>query len=130
MTNFYDLQKYEKTERGIYKMKFDDGDFDSNNIQKYSKIPTLFEIEEKLQNLQLSLENSSEKSINKTLAEIYGNMLGFPDDYIESVLPENAIDSESLLTSDNELDDIVEINDHTAVCTFGDKKVVGFKIED
>lgn len=131
MTSFYNSQKFENQSGGVYKMKLRDNEnYGDSAMQKYSKIPTLFEMEEKLQNLELNLENSSEKSINRTLAEIYGNMLGFDDDYISSVLPENAIESEDLLTADNELDDIEEINGHTAVCTFGDKKVIGFKIED
>lgn len=132
MTKFYNLEKFEKKDKGIYKMRIDEiGEgLDMNSLQRYSRIPTLFEMEEKLQNLTLNLENSSEKTINNTLAQIYGNMLGYDDDYIESVLPENNIEAENLLTSDNELDDIVEINSHTAVCSFGSTKVVGYKIEN
>lgn len=129
--HFLDYQKIkgEAGEKTFYKENKPLSEEEIGKIVGYSKIPMILEIKQKLANYQLNLENSKHKNIEVIMKEIVKNENEVPSEEDDEIIPELIIDEFNYVPFEDELDKIINIDEISAKCVYGDKDIIGYKVD-
>lgn len=99
------------------------------NIIAFSRIPTLPMMKQKLAAFHFGLENSNRKEIEVIMKEIIKNENETPDEDDDDIIPELIIDEFNYVPFEDELDKIIDIDEISAKCVYGDKDIIGYKVD-
>ena len=127
--SFFSLDNLTENKESFCEVNLDlnDEEFKIEDIQKFAKVPTLFEIEEKLKIMELNLDNSNANIINQTIEDIIEKINMQDKNGADDVFPFNLPD-DIYGDIDEQFDTVEDIDEGTTKYTFAGNTLIGFKI--